>query len=130
MADHDFKVPTSNYGSTYFNTNQCRSYSMRLAATVLTCLSSTDVGGHGAGQPCSEVVIVNQTGGALTIYTQNFGPFGAGSPQGKGASRGFVLDDNQEFTFRGLTNVNEVSAYAAGAGPIYYRTQFYSFNPR
>jgi len=122
-------TPTSNTGSTYFNINQCRSFSMRLAATTLTCLSSTDTGGHGAGQPCSEVIIVNKTGGNLTIYDQNFGPFASGSPEGAGASRGFVLEDNDQFTFRGLTNVNEVSAFAASTGPIYYRAQFFSSNP-
>jgi hypothetical protein len=122
-------TPTKNTGSEYFNINQCRSYSMRLAATTLTCLSSTDLGGMGAGQPCSEVIIVNKTGGNLTIWDQNFGPFASGSPQGARGSQGFVLADNDQFTFRGLTNVNEVSAFAASTGPIYYRAQFFSSNP-
>ena len=122
-------TPTKNTGSEYFNINQCRSYSMRLAATTLTCLSSTDLGGMGAGQPCSEVIIVNRTGDDLTVYDQNFGPFAGSSPKGAGASRGFVLEDNDSFTFRGLTNVNEVSAFAASTGPIYYRAQFFSNNP-
>jgi len=124
-------TPTSNYGSEYFNINQCRSYGMRLAgSSALTCLSSTDTGGHGAGQPCSEVIIVNKTTGLLTIYTNNYGPFAADSPQGVGGSRGFVLAADDSFTFRGLTNVNEVSAAAVTAGVIYYRTQFFSYNPR
>ena len=124
-------TPTSNSGSEYFNINQCRSYGMRLAgSSALTCLSSTDTGGHGAGMPCSEVIIQNRTGGDITIFTNNFGPFASGSPQGAGGSRGFVLEDNDQFTFRGLTNVNEVSAAAKSAGMIYYRTQFFSYNPR
>tara|TARA_R100001591_G_scaffold105207_1_gene113144 strand:- start:185 stop:568 length:384 start_codon:yes stop_codon:yes gene_type:complete len=123
-------TPTSNSGSEYFNINQCRSYGMRLAgSSALTCLSSTDTGGHGAGMPCSEVIIINRTGGDVDIFTTNFGPFAAGSPQGAGGSRGFLLEDNESFTFRGLTNVNEVSAAAKSAGMIYYRTQFFSNNP-
>jgi len=117
-------TPTSNTGSTYFNINQCRTFSMRLAATTLTCLSSTDLAGHGVGQPCSEVIIVNKTGGNLTIYDQGHGPFASA-----GGEFGFVIANNEQFTFRGLTNVNEVSAYAAQTGPIYYRTQFFSSNP-
>jgi len=123
-------TPTSNSGSEYFNINQCRSYGMRLAgSSALTCLSSTDTGGHGAGMPCSEVIIINRTGGDVDIFTTNFGPFAAASPQGAGGSRGFLLEDNESFTFRGLTNVNEVSAAAKSAGMIYYRTQFFSNNP-
>tara|TARA_R100001591_G_scaffold61485_2_gene70957 strand:- start:17559 stop:17939 length:381 start_codon:yes stop_codon:yes gene_type:complete len=121
-------TPTSNAGSTFFNINQCRSFSM-LVTSSLTCLSSVDTGGHGVGQPCSEVIIVNRTGGDLTVYDQNFGPFAGSSPKGAGASRGFVLEDNDSFTFRGLTNVNEVSATATSTGPIYYRAQFFSNNP-
>ena len=112
-------TPTSNAGSTYFNINQCRTFSMRLAATTLTCLSGTDTGGHGAGQPCSEVIILNKTGGNVTIYDNNFDD----------GAHGFLLEDNESFTFRGLTNVNDVSAYAAQIGAIYYRTQFFSSNP-
>ena len=112
-------TPTTNYGSTYYNINQCRTFSMNLAATTLTCLSSVDIGGFGVGQPCSEVIIENKTGGIVTIYDNN----------NASGAHGFALDDNDSFTFRGLTNVNDVSAYAASGGAIYYRTQFFSSNP-
>jgi len=114
--------PTSNSGSDYFNINQCRTFSMKLG-TSLTVLSGVDVGtGKGTGsqgQPCSEVIITNRTGGNLTITDQNH----------HGGAHGMLLADNDTYTFRGLTNVNQVSAVAAQAGPIYYRTQFFSSNP-
>tara|TARA_R100001594_G_scaffold52909_3_gene86500 strand:- start:59 stop:451 length:393 start_codon:yes stop_codon:yes gene_type:complete len=126
--------PTSNAGSEYFNINQCRTFGMTLAATTLTVLSGIDVslnkGSDSQGQACSEVIIKNNTGGAVTIYDKNNGPFAAGSPKGAGGSHGWVLGNGDEFTFRGLTNVNEVSAYAAQEGHLQYRTQFFSYNPR
>ena len=120
--------PTTNEGSTYYNENQGRTFQMAIASDTLTCLSSVDTGGHGVGQPCSEVIIYNKTGSLVTIYDKNNGPFAAASPKGKGGSRGWVLEDEQQFTFRGITNVNEVSAYG-GAGHLQYRTQFFSSNP-
>ena len=122
-------IPTSNAGSNYFNINQCRSFQQVIALNTLTCLSSVDVGGYGVGQACSEVIIYNKTGGLLTIYDKNNGPFASGSPKGAGGAHGWVLEDEQQFTFRGITNVNEVSAYGV-AGHIQYRTQFFSYNPR
>jgi len=121
-------TPTSNAGSTYYNINQCRTFQMPLVLNTLTCLSSVDVGGYGAGQACSEVIIYNKTGGVITIYDKNNGPFASGSPKGAGGSRGWVLEDDEQFTFRGITNVNEVSAYGS-AGHIQYRAQFFSSNP-
>jgi hypothetical protein len=121
--------PISNAGSDYFNINQCYTFGMPIAANVLTCLSSVDVGGYGVGQPCSEIILINRTGGVVTIYDKNNGPFTAGAPTGAGGSRGFVLKDDEQFTFRGITNVNEVSAYGA-EGHIQYRAQFFSYNPR
>ena len=120
--------PTTNEGSTYYNENQCRTFQMAIGSNTLTCLSSVDAGGHGVGQPCSEIILINRTGGAITIYDKNNGPFGASSPKGAGGSRGFVLKDDEQFTFRGITNVNEVSAYGT-AGHIQYRAQFFSSNP-
>ena len=121
-------IPTSNSGSTYFNINQCRTFQMSIGSNSLTCLSSVDVGGYGAGQACSEVIIYNKTGGDITIYDKNNGPFPTSSPKGAGAGHGWVLQQDEQFTFRGITNVNEVSAYGT-AGLLQYRTQFFSSNP-
>jgi len=111
-------APSSNSDTNYFNINQCRSFGMSLPATTLTRLSGTDQAPY-KGQPCSEVTIINSTGGILTLYDNNYlGP-------------GFQLKiaTAKEFTLRGLTNVNEISASAASAGPVYYRTQYFSSNP-
>ena len=121
--------PKGNSGSNYFNINQCRSFSMNLG-TSLTMLSSVGTHYGDEGQACSEVIILNKTGGLLTIYDKNHGPFAAGDHGPAGGSHGFLLAVDAEFTFRGITNVKEVSAHAAQAGPIYYRTQFFSYNPR
>ena len=42
---------------------------------------------------------------------------------------GFLLTTGESFTFRGLTNVAQVSAIAASAGNIHFRAQYFSFNP-
>ena len=114
--------PTSNAGSDYFNINQCRTFGMKLT-TALTVLSGVDVGtGKGTasqGFPCSEVIIYNKTGGVLLITDQNH----------HGGAHAWEIPDAGEATFRGLTNINQVSAKADTAGPVYYRTQFFSSNP-
>ena len=126
-------VPTSNEGSTYFNTNQCFSFNNHLPNANMVCLSS---------QPCSEVTIWNNTGQDVYIYA---GPDEVG---GGGVDDSFRIYSDQaralllpklsdqeasSITIRGLTNSNQVSAKKAAAGSagelIYYRTQFYSNNP-
>jgi hypothetical protein len=102
-------VPSTNSGSTYFNINQCRSFN-QTAGTSLTKLSS---------QPCSEIELYNRTGGTLSAYDNGFSaePFA------------MLLNNNESIVLRGLTNSDQVSAKAATAGSIFYRTQFFSSNP-
>ena len=117
-------IPTSNAGSTYFNTNQCRSFLLHLG-TVLTQLS----GGFGdtRGQPCSEVTIYNGTGALVYVYDRAEEYTGSVPVD---AYR-FMLSSGESFTFRGLTNVTQVSAKtSSGTGEVYYRTQFFSSNPK
>lgn len=98
-----------NNGSTYFNRNTCRSFNMSLN-TGLCCMPS---------QVCAEVIINNKTGGAINVFDQGY----------NGAANGFHMHNNDQFTFRGLTNANQLSAQtASGAGTLYIRTQFFSFN--
>jgi hypothetical protein len=113
------EAPTSNIGSTYYNNNTCRSFGMGLAATTLTRLSGVDSAAPFAGQQCSEVIIINSTGGILTLFDNDYSL----------GENGLKIADGTTFTLRGLTNVNQVSANAASAGPIYYRTQYFSSNP-
>jgi hypothetical protein len=102
-------IPTSNNGSTYFNINQCRSFNL-IVGTGLTCLSS---------QPCSEIELHNVTGGQLSAYDNGY----------SGEEFAFRLDNGERVTIRGLTNSNQVSAKSSTAGRIFYRTQFFSYNP-
>ena len=71
------------------------------------------------GHPCSEITLWNRTGSNLTVFDNDYGT----------AVNGFQLSAGEQFTFRGLTNVAQVSAVAVSAGIIYYRAQYYSFNP-
>jgi hypothetical protein len=107
--NNSMPVPSTNNGSTYYNINQCRSFN-QIAGTSLTKLSS---------QPCSEIELYNRTGGLLSAYDNGFSqePFA------------MLLNNNESIVLRGLTNSDQVSAKAAGAGPIFYRTQFFSSNP-
>ena len=102
-------VPSTNNGSTYFNINQCRSFNL-IISTSMTKLSS---------QPCSEIEIHNLTGGVLSAYDNGY----------SGEEFAFRLDNGERVTLRGLTNSDQVSAKAATAGRIFYRTQFFSSNP-
>lgn len=101
--------PTDNNGSTYYNLNQCRSFNL-IVNTSMTKLSS---------QPCSEIEIHNTTGGILSAYDNGY----------SGEAFAYRLDNGERVTLRGLTNSDQVSAKAASAGRIFFRTQFYSSNP-
>lgn len=103
-------VPTSNNGSTFYNINECRSFKQTIG-TSLTQLSA---------HPCSEVIIVNKTGNSLTVYDNGY----------DSTDFGFLLANNESFTFRGITNSSVVSAVAASSGAIYFRTQFFSLLPQ
>ena len=63
------------------------------------------------------MTVINRTGGDITIYDNDY----------SAAQHGFLLEDNESATFRGITNTNQVSA--VGTGDIYYRTQYFSNNP-
>lgn len=113
----------------YVNFNLCRSFNQRIG-TSLTMLTGAVVPGFtGAtttsssvltgGHPCSEIIIYNRTGGNITVFDNEY----------PNSLNGFLLSAGETFTFRGLTNVAQVSATAASAGNIHYRAQYYSSNP-
>jgi hypothetical protein len=103
-------IPTTNNGSTFYNINDCKSFKQTIG-TLLVSLTS---------YPCSEVIIVNKTGGAVSIYDNGY----------TAANNAFLLGNNESFTFRGVTNSNMISAIAASSGDIYYRTQYFSLLPQ
>lgn len=102
-------VPTSNNGSTFYNSNVCRSFNLTINTSMTQLFA----------MPCSELEIYNTTGGLLSAYDGGFStePFA------------LLIGSNERVTLRGLTNASEVSAKAATAGKIHYRTQFFSSNP-
>lgn len=121
----------------YVNFNLCRSFNQRIT-TALTMLTgaavpgftgATTIGIDGAistrapaltgGHPCSEITIYNRTSGNVTVYDNEYSD----------PLNGFLLATGESFTFRGLTNVAQVSAIAASAGNVHYRAQYFSFNP-
>jgi hypothetical protein len=93
----------------YVNLNKCKSFKQTLAGGT-TALS---------GQVCSEVIVVNRTTADILIYD------GGNSD----LENGFLLANLESATFRGITNSSQVSAYSAGGGDIYYRTQYFSNSP-
>lgn len=91
----------------FTNKNLCRSF-VQTVDTNLVALSS---------QLCSEVIVVNKTGVPVEIYDQGY----------SASTFAMLLSANDTFTFRGVTNSNQVSAKAiGGTGPLYYRTQYFS----
>lgn len=67
-----------------------------------------------ADQECSEVVVLCPV--ATTFYDY------------RNPSVGFLVPANTVFTFRGLTNSNQLSANGA-SGILCYRTQYFSYLP-
>lgn len=101
-------VPTTNNGTTFYNPNNCFSFN-QVIGTPLVQLSA---------YPCAELIIVNKTGGNVLIFDNG----------SSAAGNGFLLSQNDQFTFRGLTNSSVVSASAASSGTIYCRAQYFSIN--
>ena len=120
--------PETNAGSKYFNINQCFSFNNHLPNATMVCLS---------GQPCSELIIWNNTGQDVYLFAgpdDSSGDFAKYSDQARALLLPKLSDnETSSITIRGLTNSNQVSAKKAAAGSageiIYYRTQFFSNNP-
>ena len=128
MASYDIKTPPeTNAGSQYFNINQCRSFKITLAAnkamTRFTSTGQVAADSFMNGFPCGEVTVVNKSGKTIEVYdNENF-------TDGVDC---IFMDDNDTFTFRGLTNTADISAKNTednAAVAIYARAQFFSSNP-
>ena len=113
-------VPTSNEGSEFFNINQCYSFNNTYGEDLYP-LSS---------QPCSEVWIWNQTGQILYVYDL-YGASDWMDERRLAIPAAAAATPLQPFVIRGLTNAEQVSAKThTGSGKVYWRTQFFSSNPR
>ena len=93
----------------YENINTCRSFNQ----TVNTGLSVL------TNQVCSEVTIYNRGTTVLEIYDNGY----------SSASNALIISGGENFTVRGITNSNQVSAkFATGSGTIYYRTAYFTYS--
>lgn len=122
--------PTSNNDYSFVNTNVCKSYNMTISTSLAKLTGAAGIIDTGpvsaqrlGNEPCGEVHIYNGTGANLEVYDQGFVT----------ADRAFVVPMSGSFVFRGVTSVNQLSAKLSNAsaigGKVYYRTQFYSYNP-
>lgn len=92
------------------NRNACKTF-------VLTCNGATQNLGTVLGsQECSEIIIRTRT--PVTIYDDPSRP-----------TVGFALIANEEMTFRGITNIANLSANGTNGGVVYIRTQFFNSIP-
>ena len=93
----------------FINRNVCKAFSIAGAQTKAKL----------ASQECSEVIVIptGTAGGTATIFDY------------MNPSTGFVVPVGVEFTFRGLTNSDQLSATMASGITLSYRTQFFSFFP-
>ena len=124
-------VPTSNYGTAYFNINQCRTFRQGLAggnpATVLTNLTGANAL---SGQPCSSIFIQNIGGVPIYIADHNFQAIPGRTTIDSVSGFAMMLSAGETATLLGLTNTNEVSAAGSGGvGHIVYRAQYFDSNP-
>jgi hypothetical protein len=87
-----------------YNRNVCKTFNVASGTKVAL-----------ADQECSEVVVLPPV--ATTFFDY------------RNPNVGFVVPANVVFTFRGLTNSNQLSATFSGGTPLSYRTQFFSFLP-
>lgn len=85
------------------NRNFCKSFKITASGSLAAF----------ANQECSEVIVLPRATVLIFDY--------------RNPSVGFQLLSGEKFTFRGLTNANQLSA--TGSGDIYYRTQFFSNLP-
>lgn len=105
---------TDNNGTTFYNQNFCRTFNFSLSDSLVALVNEV----------CSEVVLINKTGGDVYIYDSNYFD----------ATNRLLLSDGESFILRGITNAQQVSALGAAAlsagGDFYYRTQWYSNLPQ
>jgi len=114
-------IPTSNYGSSYYNINQCVSFNQKIESGATHKLSSF---------PCSQVTIWNHTGATLTLSACS-----CTAPCEE--IRIPVVDDAnplQPVVIMGLTNSDQISAsIGSESSPdedLYCRAEYFSSNPR
>lgn len=103
----------------FLNVNVCNSFTTFLKGTGIHRLSAAE---------CSEVVLINNTSNIVNVYDNlEFGHAAVANVR-----RYMEIPAGGTFTFRGLTDSDELSAASTSTGNdiITYRTQFYSSFPQ
>lgn len=104
MIDH------GNNGSYWNNPDLSKSFNQTIDTTAVPLSSFR----------CSEVLIINRTGGDLFISDNNNFDF----------VNELLLLDSESITLRGVSNCDSISARVpSSSGTIYYRASFYSNTP-
>ena len=80
---------------------------------------------------CSEATVVNKSGQVLNIFdgsqAETWPLDYTGYNTLSTSTRSFLLDENDSFTFKGLTESSQLSAsLASGSGNIYVSTSYFS----
>ena len=112
-------IPTSNYGTSYYNINQCVSFNQKIPSATTTKLSSF---------PCSQVTIWNHTGTTVHLSACNcIEPYEEiRIPPGEAATPLYPV------IIMGLTNSDQISGSihgTPGTMDLYCRAEYFSSNP-
>lgn len=112
-----YTMPNRTPDYTYNNINQCFNIKFDLLGATTYVKPTSAV-------KCSEVVLLNNTGGDITFKA------GRGDLGNPADITEFVVSDNQEFTVRGITNTEQLSCAGTNATTLYGRSQWYSLTPQ
>lgn len=98
----------NNNGSTFYNRGVGKSFKHAMTTSLVALNPFV----------CSEVTIINSSGGDLMIYDSgNFAD-----------ANSLLIGDGESITMRGVSNSDEISAkMVTGSGDIYYRSQPFGF---
>jgi hypothetical protein len=121
-----YGMPDVRPDTTYNNLNQCFTVEWRLTggtlpeSTFVKCLSAVKAG---------EIQILNNTGNDVYIKGGRMPGLSAQSVDPKEVT-GMLVKDGQEFTFRGITDTDQISAAGSNATVLFGRAQWYSMTPQ
>jgi len=121
-----YGMPSIPSDTWYSNLNQCFNVEWRLTggtlpeSTFVKCLSAVKAG---------EIVILNNTGNDVYVKTGRMPGLSAQSVDPQEVT-GMLVKDGQEFTFRGITDTDQVSAAVTNSTTLFGRAQWYSMTPQ
>lgn len=117
-----YYMPDIPSDTRYFNVNQCYNIKFNLTGATNYVKSLSAV-------KCGEIVILNNTGNDVNIKGPGRDANGSKSVDPSTLTE-FLIKDGQEFTFRGLTSSDQISAAGTNLATLHARTQWYSMTPQ